>query len=214
MGSSIQGGNHSRMAAIDLVFLVEGSDAVNDSLFSTMFDIVKDILTRFPVSINRTHVAVAVYAAETKIAVNLNDIYNSSKIKEALDSVKKPNGHNLAGKALKTVKTDIYDKTGRTGAVSRVLLHIMCSESLDDVIQPAKDLREERVKITAAGACPEVKKAELCNIGSPPLCDNSVLIQTFKPPSSPGRELADRLKKGSSALSSHRKGKIYALCQT
>ena len=185
------------MAAIDLVFLVEGSDAVNNSLFSTMFYIVKDILTRFPVSVNRTHVVVAVYAAETKIVVNLNGIYNSSKIKEALDSVKKPNGDNVAGKALKTVKTDIYDKTGRTGAVSRVLLHILCSKSLDDVIQPAKDLREKRVKIIAAGACPEVKKAELCSIGSPPLCDNSVLIQTLKPPSSPGRELADRLKKGS-----------------
>ena len=183
------------MVPLDLVFLVEGSDAVNGTLFRIMLDIVRDTLARFPVSVNRTHVAVAVYSVETKILLNLKDIYNTSKIVELLKSVTKPSGVNLAGKALRGVKSDIYNKTGRSG-VSRVLLHLMCGTSLDDVIQPAKNLRAAGVKVLAAGACPKVSKAELCNIGSPPLCFNSVLIQTLKPPSYPGRELADRLKYG------------------
>ena len=183
------------MGPVDLVFLVEGCDAVNESLFRIMLDIVKDTLSRFPISMNRTHVAVAVYALETQIVIKLKDNYNSNEISEAFMSVKKPTGVCLAGKALQVVKNDIYNTNGRT-SVSRVLLHLMCSNSLDDVIQPAKDLREAGIKIVAAGACPGANKAELCNIGSPPLCNNSVLIQTLTPPSSPGRELADRLKQG------------------
>lgn len=185
----------TRMGSVDLVFLVEGSDAVNESLFRTLLDIVKDTLSRFPVSVNNTHVAVAIYSMQTHTVVNLKDPNDSNKIKDILDSITKPTGGSTAGKALQAVKNDIFVNNGRSGA-SRVLLHLMCSQSLDDVIQPAKELREIGVKIVAAGACPQANKAELCNIGSPPLCKNSVFMQTLKPPSSPGRELADRLRPG------------------
>ena len=184
------------MGPVDLVFLIEGSDAVNESLFRTMLDIVKDTLNRFPISINRTHVAIAIYATETQIVINLNGSYDKNKISAVLESITKPTGVCLAGKALQAVKNNIYTKAGRTGAASLVLLHVMCSDSLDDVIEPAKELRNLGVKILAAGACPSANKAELCNIGSPPLCNNSVLMQILKPPSSPGRELADRLRQG------------------
>ena len=184
------------MGPVDLVFLIEGCDAVNESLFRTMLDIVKDTLSHFPISINRTHVAFAIYAAETQIVVNLKDSYDKNKITAILESVTKPTGVCLAGKALQAVKNNIYIKTGRSGAASLVLLLVMCTDSIDDVILPAKDLRNLGVKIVAAGACLSANKADLCNIGSPPLCSNSVLIQMLKPSSSPGKELADRLKKG------------------
>lgn len=187
--------NGIRLGPIDLAFLIDGCDAVNKSFFRTMLEIVKDTLSRFPISVNRTHVAVAVYATETKTVLNLKDVYDSSKIIETLGSVTKPSGVCLAGKALRAVEIDIFNKTGRNGA-SRVLLHIMCSKSFDDVIQPAKDLKKIGVKIVAAGACPKADKADLCNIGSPPLCSNSVFMQILNPPSLPGRELAERLKQG------------------
>lgn len=186
------------MGPVDLVFLVEGSDMVNNTLFRVMLDIVKDIYSRFPVSLAGTHVALVVYGTNTQIEFNLKDHYNISKINEAMALVLKPTGVPLAGKALKAVKNDIYDTAGRTVAsgVSRVLLHIMCSKSLDDVIQPSRVLKEAGVKIVAAGACPESNKVELCNIGSPPLCNNSVFIHILRPPAIPGSELADKLKEG------------------
>lgn len=163
-----------------------------------MLDIVKDIYNRFPVSLLGTHMALVVYGTNTQIEFNLKDHYNTSKLNEALALVQKPTGVPLAGKALKAVKNNIYDTAGRTveSGVSRVLLHIMCGKSLDDVIQPARVLKEAGVKIVAAGGCPESSKVELCNIGSPPLCNNSVFIHVLKPPAIPGSELADKLKEG------------------
>lgn len=186
------------MGAVDLVFLVEGSNAVNESLFRIMLDIVKDVWNRFPVSFQETHVGLVVYGSDTQIEFNLRDHYNTSKINEALASVLKPTGVSLAGEALSVVKNDVFDTAGRTveSGVSRVLLHIMCSKSHDDVQEPAKVLKESGVRIVAAGACPGSNKVDLCNIGSPPLCSNSVFIQILKPPIVPGRELADKLKEG------------------
>lgn len=177
---------------------------VNETLFRIMLDIVKDICSRFPVSVSGTHVAVVIYGANTQIEFNLKDQYNNRKINEALASVQKPSGVSLAGKALKAVKNNVYDTSGRNlesgrtlgSGISRVLLHIMCSKSLDDVSQPARVLKEAGVKIVAAGACPESNKVELCSIGSPPLCNNSVIIRILKPPATPGQELADKLKEG------------------
>lgn len=186
------------MGPVDLVFLVEGSDAVNETLFKIMLNIVKDICNRFPVSLQGTHLSLVVYGTDTQIEFNLRDHYNTSKIDQALVSVLKPTGLTLAGKALTAVKNNVFDTAGRTveSGVSRVLLHIMCSKSLDDVIQPARILKESGVKIVAAGSCPESNKVDLCNIGSPPLCSNSVFIRILKPPAVPGSELADKLKEG------------------
>lgn len=186
------------MGPVDLVFLVEGGDALNETLFRMTLDIVKDVCNRFPVSLQDTHVAVVVYGTNTQIEFNLRDHYNISKINEALKSVLKPTGVTLAGKALSAVKNNVYDSDGRTieSGVTRVLLHIMCSKSLDDVIAPARVLKESGVRIVAAGSCPESSKVDLCNIGSPPLCSNSVFIRILKPPAVPGKELADKLKEG------------------
>ena len=190
--------NGSKMGPVDLVFLVDGSDAVNETLFRMMLDIVKDVCNRFPVSLQDTHVALVVYGINTQIEFNLRDHYNTSRINEALKSVLKPTGVTLAGKALSAVKNNVFDPAGRTteSGVTRVLLHIMCSKSLDDVVAPARVLKESGVRIVAAGSCPESNKVDLCNIGSPPLCSNSVLIRTLKPPAVPGIELADKLKEG------------------
>ena len=186
------------MGPVDVVFLVEGSDAVNETLFRIMLDIVKDVCNRFPISLQETHVALVVYGTNTQIEFNLRDHYNSSKINEALASVLKPTGVALAGKALSAVKNNVFDQVGRTveSGISQFLLHIMCSKSLDDVIEPAKVLKESGVRIVAAGSCPESNKVDLCNIGSPPLCSNSVFIRILKPPAVPGKELADKLKEG------------------
>ena len=190
--------NGTKIGPVDLVFLVEGSDAVNETLFRMMLDIVKDVCNRFPVSLQETHAALVVYGTNTQIEFNLRDHYNTSKINEALKSVLKSTGVTLAGKALSAVRDDVFDPAGRTieSGVSRVLLHIMCSKSLDDVIAPARLLKESGVRILAAGSCPESNKVDLCNIGSPPLCSNSVFIRMLKPPVVPGKELADKLKEG------------------
>ena len=190
--------NGTKMGPVDFVFLVEGSDAVNETLFRITLDIVKDVCNRFPVSLQDTHVSVVVYGTNTQIEFNLRDYYNSSKINEALKSVLKPTGVTLAGKALSAVKNNVFDSAGRTieSGVTRVLLHMMCSKSLDDVIAPARVLKESGVRIVAAGSCPESNKVDLCNIGSPPLCSNSVFIRILKPPAVPGKELADKLKEG------------------
>ncbi|PFX28712.1 Collagen alpha-3(VI) chain [Stylophora pistillata] len=186
----------AKMGPVDLVFLVEGSDIVNETLFKVMLDIVKDVYIRFPVSLNETHVAVVVYGSNTQIVFNLKDYFNASAMNKVLVSVPNPHGAALAGKALTAVKNRVFDTAGRTNesGVSRVLLHITCGKSADDVVGPAKVLKEAKVKIVAAGACPEANKMELCNIGSPPVCNNSVLINTLKPPNIPGHELANKLK--------------------
>ena len=186
-----------RVGPVDLVFLVDGSDIVNETLFRSLLDIVRNTYIRFPVSSDGTHVAFAVYGTNVRVVKNLKS-YNVGTTDDALRSVSKPGGLSLAGKALAVVKNDIFNATGRPGqtGATRVLLHIMCGKSLDDVKEPAEKLREEGVRIVAAGACPGDNKMDLCNIGSAPRCNNSVIIQILRPPEIPAQELTNKLKEG------------------
>lgn len=59
---------------------------------------------------------------------------------------------------------------------------------------PSEALKREGVHIVSLGVCPEVSDDELCNVSSPPKCQNAVLMKTTQPPDGPASELADKVK--------------------
>lgn len=50
--------------------------------------------------------------------------------------------------------------------------------------------------VIAAGTCASVSKPELCIIGSPPTCENALMMKTMNPPSAPACEFTERILKG------------------
>ena len=181
---------------LDLVILVDGCDMVNESHFRNALEIAKNVYHAFPVSKQGTHVALAVYGSSTEVIMGLKKYFDITNMDETIQYVKKPGGSCLAGRALYTVKTDIFDNSARSRDVPSALLHIMCGKSVDDVTVPSNTLKNDGVMILASGACAQTSKLDLCTIGSPPMCTNAMTIRTFRPPEVPAKELACKIKDG------------------
>lgn len=186
------------MGLVDLVFLVEGSDVLNEIFFRMVLDIVKDVCNCFFVFLQDIYVVVVVYGINIQIEFNFRDYYNISKINEVLKLVLKFIGVILVGKVLSVVKNNVYDLDGRIieFGVICVFLYIMCSKLFDDVIVLVRVLKEFGVRIVVVGFCFEFSKVDLCNIGSFLLCSNFVFICIFKFFVVFGKELVDKLKEG------------------
>ena len=59
---------------------------------------------------------------------------------------------------------------------------------------PSAELKNVGVRIVTVGACTGASEEELCDVSSPPRCQNAVMLRTTKPPDGPAAELADKVK--------------------
>ncbi|EDO30062.1 predicted protein, partial [Nematostella vectensis] len=140
---------------MDLVILIEGSDNTKPQDFEQIKEVVKTIYRGFPVSRDGTHVGVAIYGDDTNIVFDPKTYYTVGEMDNAVDSAPYPGGLSNAGSALSDVKTKIFDKSrrpelfltqGRAG-IPHVLVVISGGKSDDDVIGPARSLRDAGVLV-------------------------------------------------------------------
>ena len=181
---------------------MDGCDAINANDFRNALEIAKNVYHAFPVSEEGTHVGLAVYGSKTEILMGFKKYFDVRSVDETLASVKKPGGSCLAGKSLVAVKANIFDESARSVGTPKVLLHVMCGKSVDDVAAPANALKLAGVLIIASGACAGSSKLDLCMIGSPPMCQNAVIIKDPRPPEIPARELACKIMQSEYVLES------------
>ncbi|XP_048577763.1 uncharacterized protein LOC125559841 [Nematostella vectensis] len=159
--------------------------------FRDLLDVVKTTYYQFQIAEGMTRVAVAVFGASTKVIFGFDEFSQVKGMDNALSGVTRPGGDAMVGSALRDAKKQIFNKA-RDGVPKR-LIHMLCGRTKDDVIKPAAELRSADVTIVAAGACASVNKRDLCIIGSPPPCENAVMIKTTHPPKAPACEFADKI---------------------
>jgi len=145
--------------------------------------------------VDGVHVAVVIYGAVTKIVFNLDQLHDVSSMNKALGHVVRVGGVAKVGLALQTIKDSVFEAKSRQGVPKR-LIHMMCGKTIDDVVGAAKRLHDVGVLVIAAGTCIAVSKPELCIIGSPPTCENALIMKTMNPVSAPGCEFAAKILKG------------------
>ncbi|KAK3703096.1 hypothetical protein QZH41_003017 [Actinostola sp. cb2023] len=179
---------------IYIVFLIDASDAINDQDFRSLIEITKITYSQFPIFVDGVHVAVVIYGAVTKIVFNLDQLHDVSSMNKALGHVVRVGGVSKVGLALQTIKDSVFEAKSRQGVPKR-LIHMMCGKTIDDVVGAAKRLHDVGVLVIAAGTCIAVSKPELCIIGSPPTCENALIMKTMNPVSAPGCEFAAKILK-------------------
>lgn len=182
---------------IDIVFLIDGSEIISEIDFRSLIEIAKITFNQFPISQEGVHVALVIYGSITKIVFNLDQLYDFKSIETAVRDLKPIGGAPAVGLALQTVKDSVFAAKSRVDVPKR-LVHMMCGKTIDDVVRPARELHAMGVRVITAGTCVAVSKPELCVIGSPPTCENAVIMKSMNPVMAPGCEFAEKILKGKS----------------
>lgn len=104
---------------------------------------------------------------QLKTIFTLKQFYDAEKMMDAIDNATYLRGGTLTGKALKFVKTELFDKTGREG-VPKVLIVMTDGKSSDDVIKPAEQLSNANITVFAIGIGRNYDIVQLKQIASKP----------------------------------------------
>ncbi|EDO40686.1 predicted protein [Nematostella vectensis] len=157
----------------DIAFLIDGSTIWYDGQqnFNRILDFVKALAKSFVVSESRSHISVTVYTDNPRIHFTLTQHYDISTIETAINSITYTGGSANTGKALSSVKTSVFDATGRAN-VPRVLILLAHAVSLDGVSSASQALRSAGVTIFSVGIGNYIKIFQLNTIASDPDVDH------------------------------------------
>ena len=180
---------------IDLVVLVEGSFNTKPADFERVKEIVKSIYCSFDVSQNGTHVAMAVYAGETRIIFNLKKHYDVQGMDEAINVASQMPGGSMAGRALRDIKADIFDQNSRQ-AVPKVLITVMAGKPDDEIERAVNELKMTCVLMFALGLTSSYSPQSLNLVSGEPHSEYVLTSETFPEASLVGQKMADKIKKG------------------
>lgn len=178
-----------------MVVLIEGSFNTKPEDFERVKEIVKTICYSFDVSQNGTHVAMAVYAGETRIIFNLKTHYDFQGMDEAISAVSQVPGASMAGNALRDIKTKIFDQNARQ-AVPKVLITAMTGKPDDEIERTVNELKMTCVLMFALGLTSSYSPQSLNLASGEPHSEYVLTSETFPEASSVGQKMADKVKKG------------------
>ena len=174
---------------------MEGSENTKPEDFGQIKEIVKSIYYYFPVSQNGNHVAVAVYAGETRIIFNLKRHFDHQSMDDAMDGVQYLPGPSMTGNALRDVKTKIIDPNSRQN-VPRVLITIMSGKPNDDIESALNELKMACVLMFALGLTSSYSPQSVNQASGEPHSEYVLISETFPEANLVAQKMADKIKKG------------------
>uniref|UniRef100_A0A672RPJ1 Si:ch211-62a1.3 n=1 Tax=Sinocyclocheilus grahami TaxID=75366 RepID=A0A672RPJ1_SINGR len=122
----------------DVVFLLDGSGSISAKDFENMKDIMKLVIDKFEIGLDKEHVAVVQYGTDPKEEFSLNTFNDKAVLLQEIRNIKQMNGKANTGKALKEVLQSFdISKGGRCSAL-KFLIVLTDGESSDDVAEPTQ----------------------------------------------------------------------------
>ena len=76
---------------LDLVFAIDGSDSLLPEQFDHLKQLIKKMIDEYTISEDATRVGVLEYSDKVSREINLNDFYQTWKLKDAVDNIKASN---------------------------------------------------------------------------------------------------------------------------
>ncbi|KAB1278467.1 Collagen alpha-3 chain [Camelus dromedarius] len=139
----------------DIVFLVDGSSALGLANFNAIRDFIAKVIQRLEIGQDLIQVAVAQYADTVRPEFYFNTYPSKREVMTAVRRMKPLEGSALyTGSALDFVRNSLF--TGGTGyraaeGVPKLLVLITGGKSLDEVSQPAQELKRSNIMAFAIG---------------------------------------------------------------
>lgn len=140
----------------DIVFLVDGSSSLGPSDFNAIRDFVTRVIQRLEIGQDLVQVSVAQYADTVKPEFYLNSYTNKRDAITAVRKMRALNGSALyTGSSLDFVRNNLFTSSaGHRAAegVPKLLVLITGGKSLDEVSQPAQELKRGSIMALAVGS--------------------------------------------------------------
>uniref|UniRef100_A0A670Y0E3 Collagen type XIV alpha 1 chain n=1 Tax=Pseudonaja textilis TaxID=8673 RepID=A0A670Y0E3_PSETE len=155
-------------AFADIVILIDGSWSIGRFNFRLVRLFLENLVTAFNVDSEKTRIGLAQYSGDPRIEWHLNSYNTKEAVLEAVRNLPYKGGNTLTGLALTFIlENNFKPDAGSRPGVPKIGILITDGKSQDDVIPPAKNLRDAGVELFAIG----VKNAdenELKEIASEP----------------------------------------------
>ncbi|XP_028454162.1 collagen alpha-1(XIV) chain-like isoform X2 [Perca flavescens] len=152
----------------DIVVLVDGSWSIGRINFRLVRTFLENLVKAFSVGSDQTRIGLAQYSGDPRIEWHLNAHTTKEAVMEAVKNLPYKGGNTLTGLALTFILENSFKpESGSRPGVPKIGILITDGKSQDDVIPPARSLREAGIELFAIG----VKNAdenELKAIASPP----------------------------------------------
>ncbi|XP_077607009.1 collagen alpha-5(VI) chain [Crocuta crocuta] len=147
----------------DIYFLIDGSSSINRKEFEQMKEFILAVIEMFSIGPDKVQVGAVQYSDKLKVEFHINDNSNDVDLRKAVLNIKQLTGNTDTGKALDFMLQVIEERKHRTSKVPCYLIVLTDGKSRDNVLEPAKRLRDAQITIHAVGIG-EANKEELQQI--------------------------------------------------
>ena len=126
------------------------------------------VASAFKITPADSHLGLITFSTDAQVMLNFKRFSDPDAFAEAKDAVRvKPHTGKFTGQALKLAKDSLFGAVHRPDALD-VLVIMTDGPSTDNVMAPARSLRDMGVKIIAIGLGDHINKRQLANIASDP----------------------------------------------
>ncbi|XP_066271289.1 sushi, von Willebrand factor type A, EGF and pentraxin domain-containing protein 1-like [Branchiostoma lanceolatum] len=178
---------------VDLVFLIDSSESFRTSGFRDALTFVQTVVNYFTLGENDTRVGVVTYSNEDAqvTRIKLNENYTRVELLTEIRDIPYDRGHTFTGLGLDHVRNNSFlAVNGRRSNTLDFLVVLTDDESEDDVIRPARLIRQAGINVFVVGVGEEadISQATLENIAGTPsrvfrLTDHDFLTDNTHPTS-------------------------------
>ncbi|XP_062851497.1 collagen alpha-4(VI) chain [Trichomycterus rosablanca] len=135
----------------DVVFLIDGTDAVSGADFGKTKELIEFAVKKLPIKEDQVRLAVVQFGTDIKVEFGLNSLYDKDRMQKKIEAIDQMKGETSTGAALNKVRQVFEESSGGRINTLQVLVVVTNSISKDDVTLPAKALRERNIDIYAIG---------------------------------------------------------------
>ena len=150
----------------DIVFAIDSSSGVNDTMFRRMKKLVKATLGSFKISPSDSSGAIVGFGSQPQLATNLYEGTDARKIESTVDRLTRIGGVKEMSRALRMIRTDIFgNPLNKASNSKRVVILLTTGKSISDsageLERSALELRSQGVEVIPVVIGKEIDQKKL-----------------------------------------------------
>ncbi|XP_063341583.1 collagen alpha-6(VI) chain-like isoform X2 [Pelmatolapia mariae] len=138
----------------DIVFLVDGSSSIDDKSFQDIRTFLRNTIQGFEIDPDKVQIGLVQYSDDPYPEFQLTDHRDKNSLLAAVENLTHRGGGTETGKAIDFLQKEYFTKEAGSRAdrrVPQIAVVITDGESTDDVLEPARRLRQHGVIVFAIG---------------------------------------------------------------
>ncbi|XP_039474969.1 collagen alpha-4(VI) chain-like isoform X2 [Oreochromis aureus] len=154
----------------DIVFLVDGSSSIDDKSFQDIRTFLRNTIQSFEIDPDKVQIGLVQYSDDPYPEFQLTDHRDKNSLLAAVENLTHRGGGTETGKAIDFLQKEYFTKEAGSRAerrVPQIAVVITDGESTDDVLEPARRLRQHGVIVFAIGVG-QIKQTQLITIANWP----------------------------------------------